>query len=180
MTTLWTCRSLFSTAGMDRQEWLHKTWLNSASSASNNTFLRGTKRRQRKWKLETDNSALASLSLNNTNPGGLWLNAVDCRAKFCILSGPILLQGSVLVTLVEVTLSGSLAVSCGGADHFEHLNALAFLTIQRREEMGGEKIKDQKIMSLTNTHCFSLELETVGRCTGDASGVRCLAPRGWA
>jgi len=131
MTSLWTCRSLFSAAGTDRQECLRKTRFDSTSPTSNNTFLRGTKRRQGEWKLETDNSALASLSLHNTNPDGLRLNAVDCRLKFCILSGPILLQGSVLVSLLEVPPSGSLSVSCGGADRSEGLSALAFLTIQR-------------------------------------------------
>lgn len=37
-----------------------------------------------------------------------------------------------------------------------------------------------KIISLINTHCFSLELEIVGGCTGDASGVKCVTPGGWA
>lgn len=42
-----------------------------------------------KWKPEADCSAWPSLSLKNTSPKVLWLNAVDCSAEYHVLPGPL-------------------------------------------------------------------------------------------
>ena len=86
VTSLWTCRSLFSVAGVSTPNLVQLHQPNFKQH-----FSEGDKERGGKWKLETDYLAWASLSLKNTSPNGLWLNVIDCSAESRVLAGPLFL-----------------------------------------------------------------------------------------
>lgn len=87
MTSPWTCRSLFSVPAVSTPNLVQLHQPNFNQHFSERDMKGGAK----KWKLEPDNVAWASLSLKSRSPRGLWLNDAGCSAESHVLAGPLFL-----------------------------------------------------------------------------------------
>jgi len=88
VTSLWTCRCLFSVAGVATPNLVQLHQPNFKQLF----FWREQGEEGGKWKLETDYSAWASFSLKNWSANGSWLSAIDCSAESRVFAGPLFLH----------------------------------------------------------------------------------------